>query len=204
MSSVQEMSDDLRFVRDVVQRHAADEKQHSAWQIYWVWAAYVLVGYVLIDHNPTAAAWFFMIGGIAGGLFSWWFAARLARREGEIDRTRGRTDMLHWFGGMVVAYLSTVALAVVIPALRGEAGSQVFVVLIGMVYFFWGVHRERAFRTLGLVLIAGAVCISFIAHYRWTCLGVVISAGLVATSFLHKPRHIAGTSPNAADHAKGV
>lgn len=199
MSDVQQLGEDLRFVRQVVQRRDDADKGQSAWQIYWVWAIYVLVGYVLIDLHPTAAGWFFMIGGIAGGLFSWWFGSRYARRLGEIDQARNRSAMLHWFGGMILAWLSAVALATVIPALRGEAGSQVFVVLIGMVYFFWGVHQERAFRVLGLLLIAGGVCVSFIPQYRWTSLGIVIAASLIATSLLHRPRLTSNPPSDAAD-----
>lgn len=188
MTNVQQIGEDLKFVREAVDRRGASEQFNSAWLIYWVWAVYVLVGYILIDLSPPVAGWFFMIAGIAGGFVSWRIAKRHAAVVGEVDRVAARTEMLHWPGGMVVSYASALGLATVIPALRGEAGSQVFVVLIGMVYYFWGVHRERAFRWLGIVLIVGGICVSLIPHFRWTCLGVVIAGGLIATSFIHRPR----------------
>lgn len=187
MTNVRQIGEDLKFVRDAVDRRQRDRQRDAGWLIYWVWAVYVLVGYCLIDRRPAAAGWFFMIGGFVGGMLSWWIARRVRSVVGEIDRAIARTDMLHWLGGMVVAYATIILLAIMIPPLRGEAGSQVFVALFGLVYFFWGVHRQRAFLWLGLVLIVGGACVTLIPHYRWSCLGAIIAGGLIATSIIHKP-----------------
>jgi hypothetical protein len=96
-----------------------------------------------------------------------------------MDRLDGWQRMMHFGGGIILAVLATFALSVVIPELRGSKGSQVLVVIIGMVYFLSGVHFDRNFLWLGPVVMAGGVAVGLMPHYGWTTLGAVIAAGLV-------------------------
>jgi hypothetical protein len=75
--------------------------------------------------------------------------------------------------------LAAAGLVMVIPPLRGFYGSQVLVVMIGLMYFFAGVHFDGHFLWLGPLLVAGGILVGFIPVYPWTCLGTVIAVGLV-------------------------
>lgn len=172
-----QLQEDLRFVREAVARREAAVRRPVA--IYWVWAVYVLVGYSLIDLAPRYCGWFFLIAGVVGGIISAIIGRRAERRIGEQDREAGRRVTLHWILGILLAIAGTFGLAALIPALRGPAGSQVLVVMIGVVYFLAGVHFDRNFLWLGPVLVAGGILVGLFPRYGWTGLGVVIALGLV-------------------------
>lgn len=186
MTNVQQVGEDLRFVRQAVARRQHPRPLAS---IYYVWAVYVLVGYTLIDFAPTTAAnAFFAAAGIAGGLLSWYLARRWAMRMGECDLTVARRSAMHWAGGIILAIAAAFGLATVIPALRGPAVGQVVVVLIGMVYFLAGVHFDRNLLWLGPVFMAGGILVGFFPRYGWTALGAVIALGLVLPTLLPSRR----------------
>jgi hypothetical protein len=177
MTEVQQMHDDLKFVRQAVARH--ERHPRNAPLIYYVWAVYVLVGYTMLDFALPLAGWWFFAAGILGGVLSWALGRRAARLEGEYDRDEARRSGLHWAGGILLAIAASIALAAVIPALRGTAMGQLIVVMIGLVYFTAGVHFDRNLLWLGPVLIVGGVLVGLAPRYGWTALGVVIALGLV-------------------------
>jgi hypothetical protein len=196
MSDARQIQDDLSFVREAVSRR--ERAPRSPASIAYLWAAYVLVGYTLIDVAPKWAGWFLMIGGFAGGILSGLLGKRASRQLGEYDRAQGRREMLHWGAGILLAVVSAFALAAVIPELRGAYGAQVLVVMIGVVYFLAGVHFERHYLWLGPVVIAGGVLVGFVPHYGWTALGAVIAIGLAVPTFF-PPRE---KNPSPADSRK--
>src|SRR4051794_19103849 len=175
-----QLQEDLRFVREAVARREAAARPPVA--IYWVWAVYVLVGYSMIDLAPRYCGWFFMIGGVVGGILSAMLGRRAQHRTGEHDREMGRRAMLHWMVGILLAIAGTFGLAAVIPALRGSAGSQVLVVMIGIVYFLAGVHFDRNFLWLGPVLIAGGVLVGLFPPYGWAGVGGGGAFGVVGAA----------------------
>jgi hypothetical protein len=144
----------------------------------------VLVGYTLIDFAPAASGWFFLAGGIVGGILSWLIGRRWGMRTGEWDQEMGRRAILHWMGGIGLAIGVSIALAATIPGLRGSACGQLIVATIGLVYFLAGVHFDRNFLWLGPLLIGGAVGVGFIPRYGWTGLGAVIAIGLAVNAVL--------------------
>src|SRR5437868_12213935 len=115
MTDVRQLQDDLHYVREAVARR---EHPRGPFSIYYLWAAYVLVGYTLIDVAPKASGWFFLIGGTLGGIASAYLGRRYSRRTGEFDRDHARRTMLH-FTSIVLAVASAIALSMVIPELRG-------------------------------------------------------------------------------------
>jgi hypothetical protein len=185
-TDIRQLSTDLQFVREAVEARGKPNPAETR-LIYGYWALYVLVGYFLIDVAEAAAGVFFMVGGIVGGFVSWAVGKRVAKKYGEVARAQdNRRAMLHWACGIILAVIGTGALATVIPALRGPAGSQVLLMMIGLVYFFWGVWFDSNFLWLGPVLMIGAIAVSFIPVYPWTCVGAVIALGLVVPTFLTK------------------
>ena len=194
MSDVQQLRDDLHYVRSAVNRRERTDSGPAL--ILYVWAAYVIIGYTLMDVRPQYAGPFFGIGGIVGGLASWLIGRSYARKTGETDTAAAMKGMLHFGGGIVLAGAFTVALATQIEALRGTRGSQVFVVMIGLVYFLWGVHYQRYFIFLGIVVMAGGVAVGSIPHFGWTMLGAVISLGLVLPTLIPW-RRLTAPAPDA-------
>jgi hypothetical protein len=182
MTNVEQLRDDLWFVRAAVTRR--ERQGRGPVGIYWVWAAYVAVGYALLDSAPHVAPWFLLLGGMAGGVVSGWVARRYARQTGEVDRARDRRRNLHYGGGIALSMVSAFALAAVIPALRGPGAGQLVVVMIGLVYFLAGIHFDANMLWLGPVLIAGGVLVGLVPRYGWTGLGIVIALGLVVPTLL--------------------
>jgi hypothetical protein len=177
MSDVQQLRDDLNFVRSAVARRERMDTGPAL--TLYIWAAYVLIGYTLIDIRLSLAGPFFGIGGFVGGALSWWIGRRYSDKTGERDQATAMKGLLHFGGGIFAAMFASSALAVFIEPLRGLQGSQVFVVMIGLVYFLWGVHYQRYFMLLGLVVMAGGVVVGQIHPFGWTLLGIVIALGLV-------------------------
>lgn len=184
MTEARQMQEDLQYVRHVVSERER-QRPPGTTAIYWVWAAYTLVGYTLIDVAPHASGLFFLIGGIVAGMISGVIGYRAQSRSGEWDpQGRWRAGM-HWGAGVLLCIAATFALAAVIPPLREKTYSgQLVVVMIGIVYFLAGVHMDRFFLWLGPVLIAGGVVVGLVPHFGWTALGVVIAAGLTLPTLL--------------------
>ena len=181
MTDVQQVQDDLRYVPAVGRRSRGLE---GAVPAYYASAVYVLVGYILLDVKVVYANWWFLIAGGAGWILGAVYWRRRHNRSGEIDCVRNRQSALHWGLGIVASLAAGVALACVVPAMRGPIDGQIQVILIGMVYLMWGVHRDRSFLVLGPLLMLGGVVVSLIPHYPWTCLGAVIAGGLAASAVL--------------------
>ena len=201
MTNPQQLQQDLQFVRAAVARR--DHNHRGPIAINYIWAIYVLVGYTLLDHNILAANWFFLIGGIVGGILSSIAGRRDSQKRGEHDGDIGRRAFLHFFAGIMLAIVGTVALAIVIPELRGTRGSQVLVVMIGIIYFLAGVHFERYFLWLGPVLVVGGVLVGFIHQNAWTLLGAVIAVGLIIPT-LFTPKASQADGPAAVSGEQAV
>jgi hypothetical protein len=182
----QQLRDDLAFVRHAVARRDAPDATPRG--ILLIWAVYVLVGYALLDQSVAAANWFFLLAGIAGGVASSIIGRRNARRAGQADREEGLRHMLHW-GSIFLAIIAIVALAIARrDQLRGggEIVGQFIALTIGVIYFLAGVHFDRRFIWLGLLLIAGSIAISFVPRYGWTALGIVMFIGLAGPTIFSK------------------
>jgi predicted small integral membrane protein len=191
MTEIHQVADDLRFVRTAVETHRRSRFTPS---VAYVWAAYVLVGYALIDLAPHASGLFFLVGGVAGTAATAVMARRAQRRTGVIDRAEGRRQFLGWFGGFVLIVSCSIALQLTNPALRGTPGGQVVVVMAGLMYFLAGAYGPAEVRYLvwgGPVVMAGGVCVGLVHHYGWTALGVLIAALILLPTF----RSRANTAP---------
>lgn len=183
MTPSHQLQQDLSFVRSAVERQ---RRERSPAGILWLWAVYVLVGYTWLDFNPRAGGMFLAIAGPICGVLSWFIGAAAARRLGESDRAAARMEMLHWLA-VLLGFGAVVALSVIHPALRSNVGGQVIVVVIGVVYYLYGVHKDAQFLWLGPVMIVGGIAVSFIPSYPWTLLGAVIAIGLVVPTLLRRP-----------------
>jgi hypothetical protein len=183
MDEIQQARADLRFVRGVMDRRTPGLQGFAI--VYYLSAIYVAIGFALMDIEPNYANWFFIIGAAVSTAALRIFYGPAKRREaGEIDQVRLRQNTLHWAGGIWGSVLATAALAYVVPELRGPVGGQVTVLLVGVVYFMWGIYRDRLFLLLGPLLMVGTVFVGLMPRYRWTTLGGVMAAGLLAAGIL--------------------
>ncbi|HUB25798.1 MAG TPA: hypothetical protein VL992_10250 [Tepidisphaeraceae bacterium] len=184
------MANDLRFVREAVEEH--HQQQGRPKSIIIMWAVYVLIGYSLIDLHPAWAGWFFMIGGWGGGMISWWVGRRFMKSTGQINRRLERRTLLHWFVGFLLIFASLTGLAMEHPALRGPLGSQCIVLMIGLIYFTYGIHVPAARYLIwaGPILMLGGVLVGLVPHYGWTALGVLIAA-MILSGLLVRPKTVA-------------
>jgi hypothetical protein len=46
-------------------------------------------------------------------------------------------------------------------------------------YFTAGLHLDRSFLWIGLLMGAGAVVVTFVSLYAWTAVGIVLAASLI-------------------------
>jgi hypothetical protein len=76
--------------------------------------------------------------------------------------------------------LVVIALAVLLGASALPSGAlhTVILLLLALGYFTAGLHLDRFFRWVGLLMAAGAVVVSFVALYAWTGVGVALGVSL--------------------------
>src|SRR5438477_9688466 len=106
----EQIGQDLKFVRSAVVRRERAQRMPSIIGVYW--AAYILIGYPMLDFNPKAGGLFLMIAGIIGGIFSGWIGKREALRQGERDIQQGRREAAHWYS-MFIGIIAVLALGMI-------------------------------------------------------------------------------------------
>ncbi|MDB5294802.1 MAG: hypothetical protein JWO31_785 [Phycisphaerales bacterium] len=183
MTDVAQIGEDLAFVKQAVRRR---DRRPDLFPVYVAWASYVLVGYVLLDLRPDWGGTFLALAWIPAALVAWRFRHRPTGGDEPLYTADDRRAGLHWGGGIGLAILAGLGLQFVLPHLRGPAGGQVIVVLIGVVYFLGGVHFDRRFLWLGPAMIVGGLSISAIPTLPWTCLGLLVAGGLVLPSLFKR------------------
>jgi hypothetical protein len=182
MTSPNPLAEDLHYVRQAVDRRG--RQQPIPPTIAWAVAIYVLVGYTLLDLNPSRGGLFLLIGGLALGPICWFLGRRESLRSGEYDREEARRIWLHWFS-ILLAIGGVVALGVT-RHVDGQVIGQYMALTIGVIYFLAGVHFDRNFLWLGPLLMAGSVAIGYVPRYGWTSLGAVIALGLVLPTLFRR------------------
>ena len=192
MSDVQQIGQDLQFVRNAVTRRERSDDGPPL--ILYLWALYVIIGYSLMDFRPQLAGPFFAIGGVVGGIASWLIGKAYSRRTGEWDRAMALRGLFHFGGGIFLSMTFAIVFGVLVPRLQPYTG-QVIVGLIGLVYFLWGVHYQRYFMFLGIIVMAGGVLVGLVPHFGWTILGAVISLGLILPTLIPWRRMTASPAP---------
>jgi hypothetical protein len=179
MSQSQQATDDLRFVRQAVDRR--ERSRNIPPFIAWTVAVYVLVGYTLLDVNPQWAGLFFAIAGVGMGVLFPILGRRMSRQEGEFDRAEVIRLNLHW-GSILLAIIGVIALGIA-RHVEGQTIGQFIALTIGLIYFLAGVHFDRNLLWLGPLLMAGAIAITYVPHYGWTALGALVALGLVVPTW---------------------
>ena len=183
MDQLQQLEQDLRYVRSAVERADVNPAPRL---ICFVWAALGGLGFALIDLDVTLVPTYWTIAGPGGFVLSAYLGWRHARETGQPSALTGRRHMLHW-GAMLVA----IYLVLLLPALAAAPWTAVgptILLLLALGYFQAGVHLDPAFRWIGLLLSVGYVLVLTVSGYAWLTLGVLFALALVVTG-IRTSRH---------------
>jgi hypothetical protein len=187
MAATEQLERDLAYVKEVVDRRVVDE-QRTPFGVSLTWSAFALIGFTWLDLNPNYASWFLILASPVAFGISWWLASRSAWRLGEFDQISARRQFLHW-GSFFVPFAAVLSLGFA-GRLGGDPLGQVILIIVGQAYILAGIHfSARLIGWLGLLMIIGAVALTYIDRWGWTSLGVLFSIGIITTSFIGGRRH---------------
>lgn len=175
MSELDDLKNDLAYVQSAVRRSRNDL---GAAPIYYLWAVLVAVGFALPDFAPRAAFLFWCIAPIGGGLLSIWLGNRSEQLRGIRDAALGRRQGLHWLvsGGAI----GIAMLAIATGKLPIAAGASMVLLIVGFAYALAGIHLHPPLRWAGLVMMASAPALLWLAiPFLWTAIGIAVAAALV-------------------------
>jgi hypothetical protein len=188
MDNLERLRGDLSFVRAAVDA-STHSKSPSA--LYFVWAAIVAIGFSLIDFRPDVVPVYWTVAGPTGFLISAYLGWRHARRIGQASSADGGRHLLHW-GAVLAAIALTVFLGVSGALPSGALGTQILVVL-ALGYFTAGLHLDRSFLWVGLLMGAGSIVVTFVSSYAWTGLGIALAVSL-AVAGIRQGRSLEATN----------
>jgi len=174
MDHFERLEGDLRFVRGALD---ASTKSASPSALYFLWAAVVLVGFVLVDFQPDLVTEYWTIAGPAGFFASAYLGWRHARQTGQASASDGRRHVLHW-----AAVLVAVALAVLLARDGGMPPGTlqaVILLLLSLGYFTAGLHLDRRLLWVGFLMGVGSIVVTVVSLYAWTMVGIALAVSLV-------------------------
>ncbi len=175
-SKLHSIRDDLRFVRDAVER--SDQRPASLLSRI-LWSTYCLVGFVLLDFRPEIGGLFLLIGLPVAGLIEWLAAIWGHRKQQQRMTSTDSREFLQ-----LLAFILAVGVVVVL-AFRGHLSNgyslgQMILVLVGFYFSSVGIWAPARLRVgwnaplvLGLCLMGSAILVSFFSRGVWTALGVL-------------------------------
>lgn len=188
MTRIEQVEDDLRFVRGAL---AASAMSKSPAPVYFLWAAAVLAGFLLMDIDRALVGPYWMVVGPAGFAASAYLGWHRARTRGQVSTADGKRHLLHW-GSVLVA----IALALLMPGrgvLSWEALNGVILLILAVGYFTAGVHGEPPLLWIGLLMAGGYVLVTLASSYAWSILGVVLAIALAGAGVREGRSSEAGT-----------
>ena len=184
MNTLQQLEQDLRYVRTVVER---SERDATPRYLCFLWAVVVLVGFALVDLRDAWVPIYWALAAPTGFVLSGWIGWRHSRRRGQAANTAGVRHLLHW-GALVTA----VFLAWLMPSqgvISWAGVGPTILLLLALGYFQAGVHFDPALRWIGLVLASGYVFVLFVDAYAWLTLGVLAALALAIVGLRSSSEH---------------
>jgi len=169
-----QVKDDLHFVRAIVE---SADRDSSPTAVYFLWAVVGFVGFALVDFRDAWVPMYWSIAGPTGFLASAILGWRCARRTGQLTAAVGRRHMLHWGGMLAAIFLAS--LMPISGLLSQDALGPAILLILALGHFEAGVHLDRTFLWVGLMMGAGYVFVVFVAAYAWTVVGVVVATALL-------------------------
>ena len=171
MDHLERLEGDLSFVRGALD---ASTRSKSPSALYFLWAVIVLMGFTLVDVQADLVPEYWAVAAPVGFFASAYLGWRHAQRIGQASASDGRRYLLHWGAVLVV-----VALAVVLcRTMPSETLHAVILLLLSLGYFTAGLHLDRAFLWVGLLMGAGSIVITVVSLYAWTAVGIILAVSL--------------------------
>jgi hypothetical protein len=173
MEHLEHVEGDLRFVRRALD---ASTRGGSPSTLYFLWAGICLIGFALVDFRVAWVSTYWSIAGPLGFIASAFLGWRHGRRVGQVSSSDGGRYLLHW-GGVLVA----IALAVWLRTRGGispEHFHAVILLVLALGYFTAGLHLDRPFVWVGLLMAGGFVVVTLVSWYAWTTVGLALAAAL--------------------------
>lgn len=184
MADNTQMKEDLAYVRAVTERSSGAHVP----AIYVLWAVIGLFGFALFDF-VTHTSWvgiYWLFAGPIGMALSIWLGVKADRAAGATSRDTGIRASLHWLSFMVAGWLG---LALVFADhLTWRGFGSLWVLLLALTYFQFGLHLERRLLPIGVLIAAGYLVTVWVPNYGWTATGVVLAIALVTAAFLGAPK----------------
>jgi len=188
--SVQQLKEDITFVRQAVDQK--DKQQYTSVALAVLWAAIVGTGYTLLDFNLPAAMWFWGIAPVLGFLVSFRIGWKAELEAGVENSCPEWVHATHW-GSMFVIAVAIMSIAYT-SGLQGPVIGQLMSLVSGIVCFLAGLHLDRRFRLPGIALVLGSAAVGFLGAFPWTTLGVITAVSLIISAIWMRPRDVEANS----------
>jgi hypothetical protein len=188
MDHLERLEGDLNYVRGALD---TSTRPTSPSALYFLWAVIGLIGFALVDFQPELVPAYWSIAAPAGFFASAYLGWRHARRIGQASASEGRRYLLHWGAVLVV-----IALAVLLGKSRAMPSGTlqtVILLVLALGYFTAGVHLDRSFLWVGLLMGAGSVVVTVVSLYAWTAVGIVLAVSLTVAGLREGPPREATT-----------
>lgn len=173
MDHLERLHGDLSFVRGALD---ASTRSSSPSAVYFLWAVIALIGFSLVDFQADLVPKYWAVAAPAGFFASAYLGWRHARRIGQASASDGRRHLLHWGAVLVV-----VALAVLLGISRSMPSGTlhtVILLLLSLGYFTAGLHLDRSFLWVGLLMGAGSIFVTVVSLHAWTVVGIALAVSL--------------------------
>jgi hypothetical protein len=177
MAADKQIQSDMQYVRGVVESSQALPSMTPA--VMYLWAVIVFVGFLMMDFDMS---WFWLIGGIVGGLASFWLTRRAAETRGQVDQTTMQRANLHWAVALPVGLLLSIPLQMT-GQIDEATNGQIALLIIAVVYFLAGVHIDRSMLWLGGFAVLAYASTFFVTVFVWTIPGALLAIGLALAGF---------------------
>jgi hypothetical protein len=188
MTQSNQLADDLKYLRNVVESRNRPVRPGAVHLI--IWTCYCLICIPMYDFIPSYGGRINLVGWLTAAVASSIYGRRQAHKSGQYDRVKLMQSILHWYGGIVLIYVTLYGLVFTRAGLNATLAGQLSVILVGFLYFTAGVHTPevRFMRWAGPVIILAGVSLNLLPHFRWTAMALIFAACLLSPIvFSRKP-----------------
>ena len=190
MSSSQEstntVQENIEYVRSAVVRQDYDPAEFN---IAIILTFVNLIGLSLYDWSYIAGGVFWIVALPVFGIGTGWYASRVTKNRGEIDRALGRRHALHWTSIPLFLFFSNIIIFT--NRLPEEGIGQIMFLVIAMVYYLGGVHFWRGYLWAGLAMASGILWLALLDRFAFTLTGSLTFVVLAGSALRYRYRHAA-------------
>ena len=181
----QKFGEDISFVKRLAEKRK--NIQYSSIAIAYLWAVIIGIGYSLSDFTEEIAIWYWNIMPLTAFLISIWIGIRTNTFFGIEDRSTVFKHIMHW--GSMFALIIGVLLFLGIEESTRKERLQAITIVCGIMCYLAGIHMDRRYIWLGVVLAIGAIVSNYLGPYPWTVVGIIFAIILFLSAHKMKQKH---------------